>query len=149
LNDILNKFKQENESLKKNLNEKYEKLSNFERSFCNVRSINVNALSKPLYNSFFKGKKSHMRLFKTKAVQKDKTNVMDKCKNMCLDDVNEPIDHYKINIQKNNEIQKRLNNLDKNKRKAVSMLVKSDFNSILKQSLLFSGILIEIKWNLD
>ena len=90
MNDILNKFKQENESLKKNLNEKYEKLSNFERSFCNVRSINVNALSKPLYNIFFKGKKSHMRLFKTKAVQKDKTNVMDKCKNMCLDDVNEP-----------------------------------------------------------
>ena len=69
---------------------------------------------------------------------------MDKCKNMCLDDVNEPIDHYKINSQKNNEIQKRLNNLDKNKRKAVSMLVKSDFNSMLKQSLLFSSILNKV-----
>jgi hypothetical protein len=31
---------------------------------------------------------------------------------MCLDDVNEPImNHYKINSQKNNEIQKRLNKL--------------------------------------
>jgi hypothetical protein len=64
-----------------------------------------------------KGKKSHS-VFKTKAVQKDKTKVMDKCKNMCLDDVNEPIDHYKIKSQKNNEIQKRLNNLDKKKTKS-------------------------------
>ena len=119
-------------------------MKNFDKSFCHVTSINVNALSKPLYNSFFKGKKSHMRLFKTKAVQKDKTNVMDKCKNMCLDEVNEPIDHYKINNQKKNEIQKRLNKLDKNKRKAVSMLFESDFNSLLKQSLLFSGILNKV-----
>ena len=63
---------------------------------------------------------------------------------MCLDEVNEPIDHYKINNQKKNEIQKRLNKLDKNKRKAVSMLFESDFNSLLKQSLLFSGILNKV-----
>jgi hypothetical protein len=78
-------------------------VKNFDKSFCHVTSINVNALSKPLYNSFFKGKKSHI-VFKTKAVQKYKTNVMDKFKIMCLDDVNEPIDHYKIISQKNNKI---------------------------------------------
>ena len=34
--------------------------------------------------------------------------------------------------------------LKKNKRKAVSMLFESDFNSLLKQSLLFSGILNKV-----
>ena len=52
LNDILNRFedlKQENEQHKKNFTEKCENLSNFDKSFCDVTSINVNALSKPLY----------------------------------------------------------------------------------------------------
>ena len=60
LNDILNKFeelKQEIESLQKNLTEKCEKLSNFDKSFCDVTSINVNALSKPLIIAFPSEKK--------------------------------------------------------------------------------------------
>ncbi len=53
-------------------------------------------------------------LFRTKSVQKDNTNAMEKRKNMSLDDVNESIDQEltsnkskgKINSQKNDEIQK-------------------------------------------
>ena len=77
---------------------------------------------------------------------------MEKRKNMSLDDVNESINQEltnntskgKINSQKNDEIQKRLNNFDKNKRKAVTKLTENDFNTTLKQSSLFSDILNKV-----
>ena len=58
LNDILNKFeslKNENESLKLDLKEKYQKISNLEKNYGDV--INLEKTSqKPLYNSLFKAK---------------------------------------------------------------------------------------------
>ena len=77
---------------------------------------------------------------------------MEKRKNMSLDDVNESINQEltnnkskgKINSQKNDEIQKRLNNFDKNKHKAVTKLAENDFNTTLKQSSLFSDILNKV-----
>jgi hypothetical protein len=77
---------------------------------------------------------------------------MEKRKNMSLDDVNESIDQEltsnkskgKINSQKNDEIQKRLNSFAKNKRKAVTKLAENDFNTTLKKSSLFSDILNKV-----
>ena len=60
MNDILTKFeglKQEYESLKRNFRENFEKLSNLDKNVGDVTNNGVNALSKPLYNSFFKENK--------------------------------------------------------------------------------------------
>jgi len=73
---------------------------------------------------------------------------MEKRKNMSLDDVNESINQEltnnkskgKINSQKNDEKQKRLNNFDL----AVTKLAENDFNTTLKQSSLFSDILNKV-----
>jgi len=73
---------------------------------------------------------------------------MEKRKNMSLNDVNESINQEltnnkskgKINSQKNDEKQKRLNNFDL----AVTKLAENDFNTTLKQSSLFSDILNKV-----
>jgi len=60
LSDILTKFeglKQESEPLKRNFRENFEKLSNLDKNVGDVTNNGVNALSKPLYNSFFKENK--------------------------------------------------------------------------------------------
>ncbi len=70
---------------------------------------------------------------------------MEKRKNMSLDDVNESINQEltnnkskgKINSQKNDEIQKRLD-------LAVTKSAENDFYTTLKQSSLFSDILNKI-----
>jgi hypothetical protein len=59
LNDILTKFeglKQEYESLKRNLRENFEKLSNLDKNVGDVTNNGVNALSKPLYIIVFSKK---------------------------------------------------------------------------------------------
>ena len=58
LSDILNKFeslKNENESLKLDLKEKYQKISNLEKKYGDVTNLEKTS-QKPLYNSLFKEK---------------------------------------------------------------------------------------------
>ncbi len=47
-------LKQKYESLKRNLKEKCQNLSNLEKKDCDVTNESPHTLSKPLYNSFFK-----------------------------------------------------------------------------------------------
>jgi hypothetical protein len=57
MNKILIEFenlKQKYESLKRNLKEKCQNLSNLEKKDCDVTNESPHTLSKPLYNSFFK-----------------------------------------------------------------------------------------------
>ena len=50
-------LKQENMSLKRDLKDKNIKLSNLKNKYFDVTNDSVNALEKPLYNSFFSSKK--------------------------------------------------------------------------------------------
>jgi hypothetical protein len=133
LNDILTKFeglKQEYESLKRNFRENFEKLSNLDKNVGDVTNNGVNALSKPLYNSFFKENK-HISYNTNKSSQTIRNKKITNDDNESMD---QKLTNNKSNVKRNGlNIEKiHYENEYDNKLKALEEQIKSN-----KQDLLY------------